>query len=116
METTQRTDRGAQEPRVSAEWLYAIGASLCCWYLPHVVLLFWGDPRPEILLLFPLLPGALLSGFGAPLPAVMFAAGAMVLASAWAWRRAPNRRAFIAAVTLVLASFNALVLGLHFAL
>ena len=105
VETAKRTDRGTQEPKLSAEWLYAIGASLTCWYLPHVVLLFWGDPRPEIMMRFPLLPGALLPGVGAG----ALLAGTLVLATAWAWRRAPDRRALIAAVTLVLASLNALV-------
>lgn len=96
------------------EWLYAFGASLCCWYLPHLPLLFLGAPDPRILLVFPLLPGVLLSGlFGASAPVIALASAAFVFATAFAWRRSPKRRAFIAAVTLVLAAFNAFVLCLN---
>ena len=115
--------------RPEAGWRYALGASLCCWYLPTIVPLFVGplvdfeSGRALYLRFMFLVPGLLLAKLATiPIGAIEsigvagFVTLLLVGGVAVAWNRLPHRRAFTAAVTLVLASFNAYLLAPMFTL
>ena len=115
--------------RLGAGWRYALGASLCCWYLPTIVPLFVGplvhfeSGRALYLRFMFLVPGLLLAKLAMiPLDQTEAIAVAgfvtllLVAGMAVAWNRLPHRRTLLAAVTLVLASFNAYLLAPMFTL
>lgn len=115
--------------RLGGGWRYALGASLCFWYLPTIVPLFVGpvadsdSARALYLQFMALVPGLLLAKL-AMIPfgqtATMAVAGFLTLllvgGVAVAWNRFPHRRAFTGTVTLVFASTNAFVLAPMFTL